>query len=198
MDCDRFREALSARLDAEEPGVPEAVLDRHAATCSACRAWAASAAAVNRVVRIAPAEEIPDLTASILAAAGPRPQPSSRAARWALALVGALQLAVAVPILLLGASGAPLHVARELGSLDLALAVGFLLAAARPQRAWGMLPVVGVLVAGLAVTAGVDLAEGHAAVRRELVHAVDLAGLALLWVVANRPHLTFLPRMRAA
>ncbi len=198
MDCDRFQEALSARLDGEDPGVADAALDRHVMGCSACRAWVASAATLNRAVRIAPAEAIPDLTAGILAAARPAPQRPARGARWALGLVGALQLVLAVPVLLLGADGAPVHVARELGSLDLALAVGFLLAAWRPQRAWGMFPLVAVLVASLAVTAGVDLAEGHAAASRELVHALDLAGLVLLWLVARWPRLAVFPRMRPA
>lgn len=200
MDCDRFREALSARLDGEEPGVADVALDRHVGSCASCRAWATSATALNRMVRVAPAEAIPDLTADILAAARPRPAPAGgRLARWALGVVGVLQLAVAVPVLVLGAGGTPLHVSRELGSLDLALAVGFLVAAWRPQRAWGMLPLVAVLVASLGVTAGLDLAEGHAAASRELVHGVDVAGLGLLWIVARRPGpASSTMRMRAA
>jgi predicted anti-sigma-YlaC factor YlaD len=195
MDCDRVREALSARLDDEDPGLPEQALDRHLAACAGCQSWAASAGALNRVVRIAPAEAIPDLTPEILAAARLRPQAArARLVRWALGLVGILQLAVSVPVLVLGAGSAPVHVARELASLDLALAVGFIVAAWRPHRAWGMLPLVAVLVASLAATAGLDLAEGHASAERELLHGLDLAGLALLWVLGRRPGPVFLVR----
>ncbi|MFJ9691114.1 zf-HC2 domain-containing protein [Kitasatospora sp. NPDC101183] len=39
MRCAQFRTALSARLDGEPTGLPEARLDKHLARCGGCRAW---------------------------------------------------------------------------------------------------------------------------------------------------------------
>ncbi|MGH3165886.1 MAG: zf-HC2 domain-containing protein [Trebonia sp.] len=39
MQCDRFREAISAWIDGEEPGVPDGTLDGHREVCADCRAW---------------------------------------------------------------------------------------------------------------------------------------------------------------
>ena len=53
-----------------------------------------------------------------------------------------------------------MHVARELGSFDVALAVGLLVAAWQPARAWGLLPVATVLALVMGVTAVLDLVDG--------------------------------------
>ena len=39
MECDRAREAISARIDGEDPGVPGGALEAHLAGCDACRNW---------------------------------------------------------------------------------------------------------------------------------------------------------------
>lgn len=67
MICDRVQRAISARMDAEPPE-PRAPLDveEHLATCVRCRAFAASAERVRAIVRIGPAEPVPDLVASIV------------------------------------------------------------------------------------------------------------------------------------
>lgn len=155
-----------------------------------------------RSVRVTPAEAIPDLTGPILAAAAARraavslPPAGTGRRRWrvALALVALAQLIVAVPALLFGVgAGAPTHLAHELGSWDLALAVGFLFAAWRPARAWGMLPLVAALVACLLATTGIDMAEGRAGLLRESTHALDLAGLGLLWALARGGRPSYAP-----
>jgi len=43
MRCTRFREAISARLDGEDPGLPTEQLDAHLAGCPDCRSWAGAA-----------------------------------------------------------------------------------------------------------------------------------------------------------
>ncbi|MGH9054496.1 MAG: hypothetical protein ACRDYY_01300 [Acidimicrobiales bacterium] len=48
-----------------------------------------------------------------------------------------------------------------MGSLDVAVAVGFLVAVRRPARAMGMLALVGVAAGLLVVTAIVDLVVGR-------------------------------------
>ncbi len=194
MGCDRIREALSARLDGEEPGIEASVVDRHLAACSSCTRWVDELAGLHRLVRVRAAEEVPDLSAAIVA--GTRwpsivrrrteaPAPVS-SARWALFAVALSQLVLAAPALLLGdGGGAAVHTARELGSFDVALAVGLLVAAWQPERAWGLLPVVGVLALVISGTAALDLLRGDATSLGEAHHLLELAGVALLWIVAR-------------
>src|SRR3954452_3806844 len=60
MSCRRVQEAISARIDGEDPGMAPERIDAHLASCPVCRAFAASAAAVHRQVRVPPAQPIPD------------------------------------------------------------------------------------------------------------------------------------------
>lgn len=205
MRCDDVREAVSARIDGEDPGAHPAAVDRHLAACPACRSWAAAAQELVGPTRLAPAEAIPDQTAAIMATAAARgllsPDPHGSLGRWrlALALVAVVQLVLAVPGHLLGEeAGRAVHLAHEVSSWDVALAVGFLFAAWRPARAWGMLPLVAALVACLAVTTGIDVADGHVGVGREATHALEVVGLGLLWKLARRPSTARRPVLRVA
>lgn len=190
MECESYRHAISARLDGEDAGVDAAVLAGHLATCSACRNWEADVVSLTRSVRVASADPIPDLTPAILAAIGREPAPTRLdplALRWGLVAVSAVQLVLAVSTMLFGTNGVSGHLTREVGSFDLALAVGFLYAAWRPARAHGMLPVVGALVACLAVTTVIDLTGDRAGAGSEAAHLLDLVGLAFLWLVTRTP-----------
>lgn len=193
MECDHYRHAISARLDGEEPGLEAGPLAGHLATCSACRNWEADVINLTRSVRVASADPIPDLTPAILTAIGQEPV-SSRldpaALRWGLVAVSAVQIVLAVSTMLFGTNGMTGHLTREVGSFDLALAVGFIYAAWRPARAYGMLPIVGALVACLAVTTAVDLSEGVAGAGTEAAHLLDLVGLGFLWLVTRTPMAT--------
>ena len=191
MQCDLFREALSARLDGEAPGIDETTIDDHLGSCDACAAWSDELSTLHRMVRVREAEMVPDLSAAIL---GTAPAPVRRSplgevispARWALFVVALTQLVLAAPALLLGEdAGATVHVARELGSFDVALAVGLLVAAWQPARAWGLLPVIAALGLVMAGTAVVDVVRGTASGFGEAHHVLDLAGLVLLWLVAR-------------
>ena len=85
-----------------------------------------------------PAEHVPDLTREILAAARPPARRSPAVGRHASPSPGwpIVQLALALPALLLGeGAGVAPHVARHLGSFDVAIAIGLLVAAWRPERA---------------------------------------------------------------
>jgi predicted anti-sigma-YlaC factor YlaD len=66
MDCDGAREAISARIDGEDPGLPDGALDAHLAGCTACRSWRQSAHAVTRLVRIRGLYLDHDLSARVL------------------------------------------------------------------------------------------------------------------------------------
>lgn len=189
MDCEHLRPALSARLDGEDPGPLADALERHLAACAACRRFEAEAAALARMVRVAAAEPVPDLTRTILDTLGAerrRGRFDPVALRVGLAAAALAQFLLGAPDLLFPAGGGTVaHLARELGSFDLALAVGFLFAAWRPGRAYGMLPLVAALVACLALTTVVDLAKGSALPFAESAHLLDLFGLGLLWQLAR-------------
>lgn len=195
MACDPYREALSALLDGEAPAVDPAEVDAHVRCCAGCAAWADELGTLHRMVRVRAAEDVPDLTARILAAAPvpvaplrSRPVDRVSTARWALFVVALTQLLLAAPALLLGKdAGATVHVARELGSFDVALAVGFLVAAWQPARAWGLLPVATALGLVMGATALVDLIGGTATTLGEAHHLLDIMGVALLWAVAREP-----------
>ena len=203
MTCDSFREALSARIDGEPAGLPDTVIDDHLARCSACHAWAAAAEALAGSARIHSAQAIPNLAADILRTARQQSWPagdsSLRPLRWGLGLVALLQLVLTVSSVLAGPHvGPPAHVAHELGSWDLALAVGFLFAALHPARAWGLLPLVAALVGGLLLTTGIDIVGGNAALVSETTHVLEVIGLGLLWALARRPTLRREPRLQPA
>jgi predicted anti-sigma-YlaC factor YlaD len=192
----QIRDALSARLDGEEPGVEEPVLYGHLAACEGCRTFAHDAEALHRAVRLEPAPVIPDLAPSVLAAIGEDTLAASGAAsssrhellqllRWVLAAVAVAQIAIAIPALLGSDAGLPVHTARHLGSFDLALGIGFLYAAWRPQRIGGMLPIVAALVVCLAISSLLDVASGNTAALGESHHLTDFAGLLVMWLIGR-------------
>jgi predicted anti-sigma-YlaC factor YlaD len=189
MDCRMYRELISARLDDELSTVESHALDTHLDQCAACVGFAARAAALVPMVRVRAADEIPDLVAPILASAkAPRRDALRDGSRLMLAWVAIVMLAFALPALVYGDSnGATSHVARHLGSFDVAIAAGLLYAAWRPQRALALIPVAVVLAGCVIVTATFDLTDGSTSSGLEAHHLVDLVGFALLWIVAGRP-----------
>ncbi|WP_189112542.1 zf-HC2 domain-containing protein [Pilimelia terevasa] len=195
MSCAQIREGLSARLDGESDGYPAGVVDAHLAGCPACASWLTRAQRVTRVVRIRPAA-VPDLTASVLAAVAAdarSPRPAGALPGWrqilrlAVGVAAFGQLVIALPALLLGGAGltGDLHTGREMASFDVALAVGFALAAWRPQRVRAVLPVALVLAALLAGTSLVDLVRAQAAPWQEVGHLVTVVQAALLWALGR-------------
>jgi predicted anti-sigma-YlaC factor YlaD len=189
MRCSRFREAVSARLDGEDPGVPDDRIDPHLATCPECRAWAASAGSLPALTE-APLERVapdPGVLAALLDEARPRRGALVTVREWriALALISVVQLVTAWPGVISGGH-ASVHMAHELTSWDLGLAVGFLFFAWQPSRAWGALPLVALLVAGLAGASVLDLVSGNPLLGREAVHLLAVAGLGCLWMLARR------------
>lgn len=196
----QIRHAISARLDGEDPGTDEATVYGHLATCAGCRAFAHDSEELHRVVRLAPAPEIPDLTAGILAAIGAETSTETwatedsetqHALRWILVAIAVTQIAIAIPALLFGSdAGLPVHTARHIGSFDVALGVGFLFAAWKPSRIPGLLPVVVALVVCLVGSSLLDVASGNTAAFGEAHHALDFVGLAVVWLLsrpASRP-----------
>ena len=187
MDCTDARSAISARLDGEELPIAAPAVDAHLRSCADCREFQTSAAAVHRRLRLRPAEPVPDLSASIVAAIGPADDARIAGLRAGLAAVAVVQILIALPALILGEdAGLPAHTARHLGSFAVALGIGFLVAAWRPERVGGVLPLTAALVACLLLTSGIDLASSRTGVLDELAgHATELVGLGLLWLLAR-------------
>jgi predicted anti-sigma-YlaC factor YlaD len=135
------------------------------------------------------ADAIPDLTPAIMAAIGHERAPVSRVAliaRWALGIVAVLKLFLDAQQLLTGQ--VIFHAPRELISFDIALAVGFLSAAWRPVRAYGMLPLVAALVILLVTTPGLHppvASGGYSGLLSESTHILQLAGFGFVWVLAR-------------
>ena len=172
MTCMQIHQAISARLDGEEPGLDEAVLYAHLAGCADCRAFAHEAEALHRQ-RAARSRRrrSPISRPSILTAIGEEERRADASAdrrrpsialRWILLAIGVAQIAIAVPALVFGAdAGLPVHAARHIGSFDVAIGVGFLYAAWKPSRIPGLLPMVAALVACLVVSSFLDVASGN-------------------------------------
>ena len=186
MTCDRWREAISARLDGEDGGVESADLDAHLARCPSCRSYAAGAERARAGQRLAVAPEVRDLSGRVRTAVAS----ADRAVRWPL--VRALLVVVAVVIITLSLRALVLgdahdtgsHAARHLGAFAVAYAVGLLVVAARPARARTMLPVAAVLSASLVITAVVDLVDGRIPLAGETRHLPELASVVLVWLLA--------------
>ena len=184
MECDEAREAISARIDGEDGGLPDDAVEAHLAGCAGCRAWRQRAYAVTRRVRLGGVFLDRDLTPAVMAAIPPAPAsgPVTMASRAALIVLAVAQLAVTVPLLILGHDHeAGAHAAHELGSFDLALAIAFGVGAIRPALSAGLAWPCGIAAMGLAGTAIADLIGGQAIGADEAQHLIALAGAALLF-----------------
>jgi predicted anti-sigma-YlaC factor YlaD len=184
MQCDRFREAISARIDGEDPGLPDGALDAHLGACADCRAWQEHAHEVTRRARLGGPFLDRDLTSRVLAATPAASTGRGRriAKQAALAAMSAAQLAISVPLLLGHGHDAGLHAAHELGSFNLSLAIAFAVGAIRPALSAGLAWACAIAAAGLAGTAVIDLIGGQAPGADEAQHLVAVAGaLLLIW-----------------
>jgi predicted anti-sigma-YlaC factor YlaD len=183
MECDRAREAISAQIDGEDPGVPDRALEAHLAGCEACRSWQQRAHMMTRRARLGGPFLDRDLTGQVLAAIPPAParRRLKLAVRAALLAVALGQLAITVPLLILGHDhDAGTHAAHELGSFDLALAIAFAVGAIRPALSAGLAWPCGIAAGGLVGTAIVDLIGGQTIGADEAQHLIAAAGAVLL------------------
>ena len=183
MTCDTVRETISARIDGEDPGVRADAIEEHLRDCAACRGWEQRAHSLTRRARLGGSFLDHDLTAQVLAAipAAPARRRQGNALRAGLIAVALAQLAITVPLLILGHDhDAGAHAAHELGSFDLALAIAFIVGALRPALSAGLAWPCGIAAAGLAGTAVIDLIGGQTIGADEAQHLVAVAGAALL------------------
>jgi predicted anti-sigma-YlaC factor YlaD len=165
MLCTDVRASLSAGLDGEVPALPPDVVDHHLRTCAGCRTWGEQVTALHRGLRVQPAGPEPDRTEEILAASVP--------------LLFASDTAMAGHVMDDG------HLERHIGVFALAMAVGLLVVAWHPERARAMLPILGVLVAGLIWSCFGDIWAGRPVPGNLVAHGADIAGLAAVWLLAR-------------
>jgi predicted anti-sigma-YlaC factor YlaD len=182
MECTTIREACSATLDGEASTAPPGAIAAHLESCAACRGYVDDIRAVRG--SLAHATPWPDATTLVLHAAkrerhsrGPR----TTVLRLGLVVVAIAQLAIGIPALF--ETGHAGHVAHEVAACDIALAIGFLFAAARPLRALGLLPLAAALSFALIVTTVVDVRSGRTEAVTMAPHMLALAGAALLWLL---------------
>ena len=190
MDCEQARIAYSASLDGESPALERRAVELHIAGCPGCAAFAAAADRVQRMNRVRPAEHVPDLSSLILAAAHPPRLGRGEWIRYTLATVALTELVLALPALVLAEEpGTTAHLARHIGALTAAMALGFLYTAWRPQRAYGVLPIAGALGATMFISAALDIVRGVTPLIGEAHHVLELAGFGLVWMLAGSPGL---------
>lgn len=190
MDCDQARMTYSASLDGESTALERRAAEGHVAICPTCADFAVGADRVQRMSRIRPAEYVPDLSPLILAAAHPPRLGRGEWIRYSLATVALTELVLALPALVLAEEhGTTAHLARHIGALTAAMALGFLYTAWRPQRASGVLPIAGALSATMFVTAVLDIGRGVTPLISEAHHVLELAGFALVWMLSDSPGL---------
>jgi predicted anti-sigma-YlaC factor YlaD len=196
--CDVVHEAISASLDGEPAVLAAEEVEAHLTTCEGCRDYASGAEALNRSVRVRPAEPVPDLTASILAAAPGRSRRTEPAvpgwARYGLLAAALTVLLLAIPELV---SGAGPHDGRDLAAFEVALCASLLVVVWQPHRAAGLLPMAAALAVASVASAAVDVVNGSVPLAGEATHVLVLVGLALLWVMdraAGRPPAPASPR----
>ena len=184
MNCGRFREAVSARLDGEPLGLSAAALDAHLASCPDCARWAEDAAAVTRRARL-DVRPVPDLSESIVANVA---LPARRVLRrrhllrLALAVVGLAQLGVGIPALTGHSIGMAMsmHSAHEAAAWNLAIGAAFVAVALVPRRAAGLIPLLVTFLVVLGVLSARDYAAGTVGADRLATHTIALLGLLLL------------------
>ena len=184
MRCDRFREAVSARLDGEPLGMSATALETHLASCTDCAGWSAAAARTTRLARmdVTPVPDLADAITANVALPARRVLRRRHLLRAGLLLAGLAQLAVGLPALLGDSLGMamPQHGAHENAAWNLAIGAAFLAAALVPRRAAGLIPLLGTFTVVLGALSVRDLASGAVTAGRLATHAAVLVGLLLL------------------
>ncbi len=194
MDCATAREAISANLDGEDPGVDPVALDEHVSRCAACLTWQDEAAAVTRLVRLEPAAASPDVSARVLAHAPATARPVRLDwPRLALVLTAIAQLSIVVSLLFVPqrmADGMAVqpgsHLEHEAAAFNFAIAIALLWAAAKPRQARSQLPVLLSFAAVLVGLSVLDLVAGRVGWERLASHLPLLFGLFCAVLVARR------------
>lgn len=186
VNCESARELLSAQLDQETTIAENMAASRHLGDCVGCSEWLDSVTAVTRALRLRAAEEVPNVVPKVLASNGVTRPGRLEWVRYALGATAATEFVLAARNLLFGHGAGTVHDARHIGSFGVALAIGLMLAAWRPVRAYGLVPIVAALVACTAIAATIDISSGRADTLGEAHHLLEVLGLVLVWMLSGR------------
>lgn len=210
VDHEHVQAALSARLDGEKTDVDDDVVDAHVAGCAECRAFWDKSVALSRRLSVVDSPRhgmSPPADLSEVIIAGVEPEWRRRAAgrmaslalsRLLLGLLGVVMVVWAILIVrdtggmvpvsddgsVLDPSAQPETAALmiETAALRLAVGVGLLFAAWRPQLVGGMLPIVTTLWTFLTGFITRDLVLGGAETEQiAWLLTLFAAVVALLW-----------------
>lgn len=188
IPCEEARELASAAADDELDRDERHRLDVHVSGCDDCAAYVEQLATLSRTLRLRAVAVDPAFPTRVLDRARPPRLGRGGWLRPALAWCGVVIAAQSAPALVLGElDGAATHVARHSGAFALALAIGLVYAAWRPQRAFGLMPLVAALMAATVVGAVLDTVGGDRTPLAEMVHVSEFVGMVLLWMVAGSP-----------
>lgn len=175
MDCEEYREALSARLDDEEgPEDARVPADLHLEHCADCATWYDNAAFITRRTRTTAAVAWPDVADAVLARVPAGSPVTSTRLRVAIAAVGAAQGTAALFSLADGG-------AFETSAFQLALAVAFCAVAARRSPPAGLVPLLATFVGVLSWGQLSGQASGA------LTYLLSAAGLVLVVLLGRMP-----------
>ncbi len=190
------REALSARIDGENEGVPSARVDEHLAGCADCREWYAAASEQSLTLltgATGPGVVGPDPTDAILAHAtatrrgtdSGRSPFSANAVRIGLTAAGVAQIIVAMVAMTgsdfgMDAHGATMsghHLMNETTAWSMALGVGMVVAAWWRRALPGLLVVLAVFTVVLGGYVITDAMHDDVTGWRVLSHLPVVVGL---------------------
>lgn len=197
MDCDLWREAISASVDGEACGIDPRLIDSHLARCPACRLFRNTAEQSRRISLVQPTHPMPDLARKVTKFAAA----ADRAARWsfaraALAVVAIEIIVLSLPALIIGdEQSSSTHLARHLGAFTVAYGAALLVVVVRPARARAVLPVALVLAGALVITAIIDLVDRRIPLIGEATHLPELLSVVLIWLMTV-PSPRRLPKLR--
>jgi predicted anti-sigma-YlaC factor YlaD len=171
VDCEEYREALSARLDDEEgPDDARHPADLHLDHCADCALWYDNAALITRRTRTTAAVAWPDVADAVLARVPDGASPTADRLRVALGAVGAAHGVTG--LFSLTGNGD-----YQTAAWQLALAVAFGAVAARRTQPAGLVPLLGTFVGVLTWGFMIDNAGGALSI---LLSATGLVLVVLL------------------
>ena len=178
VDCEEYREALSARLDDEEaPEDARQQTELHLEHCADCALWYDHAALITRRTRTTAAVAWPDVADAVLSRVPAAAPPPPSRLRLALGAVGAVQGVTALYTLTVESG-------YQTAAWHLAVAAGFGAVAARRAQPTALVPVLGTFVAVLSwgyLTGHLGGATGV------LSYLLSAAGLVLLVLLTRTP-----------
>ena len=177
-DIAETRIALSMDNGGELP----TAVEQHTLECADCREWQARAHQLRRrTLRSVEAGAVPEIEIEQY----PSRFRLHRYLRFALAWAGVLLVVWNVADTVSPGSTVAIHAERHQAAFGVALGLAFLFVAWRPDRAYGMVPFAVTFTFALSFSAIIDLANGDSTLLKESQHVVELAGLAVLWVLGT-------------